>query len=105
MKDLDLSGADFGNPGGWWPCMSIAITGDLDLHGVQAELRSVGLAGPVCVELAPLPPGSDEDRMVAESVAWLRESIRLMGWLTATLQAWKARSSRSVEQGPLTGDF
>ena len=75
MKDVDLSGAGFGDPGGWWPCTSLG-GGDLDLHGVLVELRSVGFGGLICVELATLPPGSDEDRMVAESVARLRESIR-----------------------------
>lgn len=76
MKDLDLSEAGFGNPGGWWPSTSLGA-GDLDLHGVLAELRSAGFEGLMCVELATLPPGSDEDRMVAESIAWLREAIRL----------------------------
>ena len=41
-----------------------------------AELRSVEFDGLTCVELATLPPGSHEDRMVAESVGWLREAIR-----------------------------
>lgn len=76
MKDLDLSEAGFGDPGGWWPSTSLGA-GDLDLHGVLAELRSVDFEGLICVELATLPPGSDEDRMVAESVTWLRNSIRL----------------------------
>ena len=76
MKDLDLSEAGFGGPGGWWPCTSLGA-GDLDLHGVLDGLHSVGFAGLLCVELATLPPGSDEDSMVAESVAWLRDSIRL----------------------------
>ena len=78
MKDLDLSEAGFGDPGGWWPCTSLGA-GDLDLQGVLAELRSVGFGGLICVELATLPAGSDEDRMVAESVAWLRKSIRHTG--------------------------
>ena len=78
LKDLDLSDAGFGNPGGWWPCTSLGA-GDLDLHGVLEELRSVGFGGLMCVELATLPAGSDEDRMVAESVAWLRQSVRLTG--------------------------
>ncbi|MDE0137919.1 MAG: sugar phosphate isomerase/epimerase [bacterium] len=75
MKDLDLSEAGFGDPGGWWPCTSLGA-GDLDLQGVLAELRSVQFDGLMCVELATLPPGSDEDRMVTESIAWLREAIR-----------------------------
>ncbi|MDE0287646.1 MAG: sugar phosphate isomerase/epimerase [bacterium] len=78
MKDLDLSDAGFGDPGGWWPCTSLGA-GDLDLQGVLAALRSVGFGGLICVELATLPPGSDEDRMVAESVSWLRRSVRLAG--------------------------
>ena len=76
MKDLDLSDAGFGDPGGWWPCTSLGA-GDLDLGGVLAELLSAGFEGLMCVELATLPPGSDEDRMVAESIAWLREAVRL----------------------------
>ena len=78
MKDLDLSNAGFGDPGGWWPCVSLG-DGDLNLHGVLAELRSVGFSGLVCVELATLPPGSDEHRIVEESATWLRESILLTG--------------------------
>ena len=78
MKDLDLSNAGFGDPGGWWPCTSLGA-GDLNLHSVLAELRSVGFSGLVCVELATLPPGSDEDRIVEESATWLRESILLTG--------------------------
>lgn len=75
MKDLDLSEAGFGDPGGWWPCMSLGA-GDLDLHGVLDGLHSVGFAGLMCVELASLPFESDEDCMVAESVSWLRETIQ-----------------------------
>ena len=75
VKDLDLSEADFDHPGGWWPCTSLG-QGDLDLPGVLAELRSVGFGGLVCVELATLPPGSGEDRMVKDSIAWIREALR-----------------------------
>lgn len=77
VKDLDLSESDFGNPGGWWPCTSLGA-GDLDLHGVLAGLRSVGFGGLICVELATLPPGSQEDRMVVERIAWLGKSIRIL---------------------------
>ena len=76
MKDLDLSEAGFGDPGGWWPCRSLGA-GDLDLQGVLEELRSATFGGLVCVELATLPPGSDEDRMVVESIDWLREAVRV----------------------------
>lgn len=78
MKDLDLADASFGDPGGWWPCTSLG-EGDLDLPGVLAELRSVSFGGLVCVELATLPPCTDEDHMVTESVAWLREETRRLG--------------------------
>ena len=78
MKDLDLSDASFGNPGGWWPCTSLG-EGDLDLPGVLAELHSASFNGLVCVELATLPPGTDEDQMVADSVAWLREQLQIAG--------------------------
>ena len=77
VKDLDLSEADFGNPGGWWPCTSLG-QGDLDLLGVLAELHSAGFNGLACVELATLPPGSEEDHMVEESITWLGKSIRIM---------------------------
>ena len=70
VKDLDLSEADFGNPGGWWPCASLG-QGDLDLLGVLAELHSAGFNGLACVELATLPPSSQEDHMVKESITWL----------------------------------
>ena len=75
VKDLDLSAADSGNPGGWWPCTSLG-QGDLDLPGVLAELRSAGFNGLACVELATLPPGSEEDRMVKESITWLRQALQ-----------------------------
>ena len=78
MKDLDLRNASFGDPGGWWPCTSLG-EGDLDLPGVMSELHSVSFNGLVCVELATLPPDTDEDRMVAASVTWLRESIQIAG--------------------------
>jgi len=78
VKDLDLSEADSGNPGGWWPCTSLG-QGDLDLPGVLAELRSSGFDGLACVELATLPSGSQEDNMVKESITWLREPVRLTG--------------------------
>ena len=73
LKDLDLLEADLGNPGGWWPCISLG-QGDLDLLGVLAELRSAAFNGLACVELATLPPGSNEDLMVKQSVTWLRET-------------------------------
>ena len=44
------------------------------------RMRSVEFHGLICVELATLRPGSDEDRMVAESIAWLRETIRPSRW-------------------------
>ena len=75
LKDLDLAEADHGNPGGWWPSTSLG-DGDLDLQSgfCRYFARSVSV-GLVCVELATLPAGSDEDRMVAESVAWLRSAL------------------------------
>ncbi|MCY4371035.1 MAG: sugar phosphate isomerase/epimerase [bacterium] len=78
LKDLNLADASFGDPGGWWPSVSLG-TGHLELRRVLSELRSASFNGLVCVELATLPPGTDEDQMVEESVTWLRESIRLTG--------------------------
>lgn len=71
IKDLDLSEASFGNPGGWWPCVPLG-RGDLDLVGSLDILHKANFDGLSCVELATLPAGSDEDLAVAESVAWLR---------------------------------
>lgn len=75
VKDLDLSEASFGNPGGWWPCLPLG-RGDLDLRGALGVLGDHGFDGLACVELATLPEGVDEDAAVADSVAWLREYAR-----------------------------
>ena len=71
IKDLDLSEASFGDPGGWWPCVGLG-QGDLDLAGALSRLHEAGFDGLACVELATLPPGLDEDVAVADSVDWLR---------------------------------
>jgi len=75
VKDLDLSKADFGDPGGWWPCAPLG-KGDLDLTGALGLVLDAGFDGLACVEIATLPPGLDEDEAVAESVAWLQEFAR-----------------------------
>ncbi len=72
VKDLVLENADFGIPGGWWPCCALG-DGDLDLDGALGELRAAGFDGLACVEVATLPVGSNEDELVARSVDWLRE--------------------------------
>lgn len=74
VKDLLLEDADFGNPGGWWPCCALG-EGDLDLDGALGELRAAGFDGLACVEVATLPAGSNEDDLVARSVDWLREAV------------------------------
>ena len=71
VKDLLLAEADFGNPGGWWPCCALG-DGDLDLDGALEELRAAGFDGLACVEVATLPAGANEDELVARSVDWLR---------------------------------
>jgi len=71
IKDLDLSEASFGDPGGWWPCVPLG-RGDLDIAGCLDVLGGAGFDGLSCVEMATLPEGTDEDAAVAESVAWLR---------------------------------
>lgn len=71
VKDLLLANADFGNPGGWWPCCALG-EGDLDLNGAFDELRSAGFDGLACVEIGTLPAASDEDEVVVRSVDWLR---------------------------------
>ena len=73
VKDLLRADADFGNPGGWWPCCALG-EGDLDLDGALAELRAAHFDGLACVEIGTLPDGSNEDDVVARSVAWLREA-------------------------------
>lgn len=72
LKDLDLaSSAEPGDPGGWWPCVPLG-TGDLDLATILNLVQEAGFAGLVCIEVADIPPGADEDEIVAESVRWLR---------------------------------
>ena len=71
VKDLLLAGADFGDPGGWWPCCALG-DGDLDLTSALDELRAAGFDGLACVEIGTLPDGSNEDDVVARSAAWLR---------------------------------
>ena len=73
VKDLDLSEAEFDNPGGWWPCVALG-SGDLDLEGTLEAVIASGFAGLACVELATLPAGSNEDDIVADGVAWLRRA-------------------------------
>ena len=74
VKDLLLADADFGDPGGWWPCCALG-EGDLDLQGALAELRAAGFDGLACVEIGTLPAGSNEDSVVAGSVEWLRGAM------------------------------
>ena len=74
VKDLLLAEADFGNPGGWWPCCALGH-GDLDLVGALDELRAAGFGGLACVEIGTLPAGSNEDEVVARSVDWLRAAV------------------------------
>ena len=74
VKDLLLADADFGNPGGWWPCCALG-EGDLDLHGALGELSAAGFDGLACVELGTVPEGSNEDELVARSVEWLRGAV------------------------------
>lgn len=74
VKDLLLADADFGNPGGWWPCCALG-EGDLDLDGAFAELRGAGFGGLACVEIGTLPGGSNEDDVVSRSVEWLRKTV------------------------------
>lgn len=75
VKDIDLSAADRDDPAGWWPCVPLG-EGDLDLTGALEIFARSGFDGLACVELATLPPGSDEDRMVADGVRWIRETTR-----------------------------
>ena len=74
VKDLLLADADFGNPGGWWPCCALG-EGDLDLDGAFAELRSADFSGLACVEIGTLPEGANEDDVVERSVEWLRDVV------------------------------
>lgn len=47
--------------------------GVIPLDAILATLSDTGFAGPVCVELAQLPPGDvDERELVARCVRWLR---------------------------------
>ncbi len=76
IKDLDLSEASFGNPGGWWPCVPLG-QGDLDLTSALDVLRKANFDELACVEMATLPEGIDEDTAVADSVVWLRNYAKV----------------------------
>jgi sugar phosphate isomerase/epimerase len=71
-KDLDLSHATHGDPGGWWPTPSLG-KGDLDLESAFCDLIDSGFEGLVCVELGSLPDGCDEIELVRQGVQWLRD--------------------------------
>lgn len=75
VKDIDMAAADRDDPAGWWPCVPLG-EGGLDLTGALEIFVRSGFDGLACVELATLPAGSDEDRMVADGVRWLRETTR-----------------------------
>ena len=75
VKDIDMAAADRDDPAGWWPCVPLG-EGGLDLAGALEIFARSGFDGLACVELATLPAGSDEDRMVADGVRWLRETTR-----------------------------
>ena len=75
VKDIDLAAADRDHPAGWWPCVPLG-EGSLDLAGAMEIFARNGFDGLACVELADLPAGSDEDRMVADGVRWIRETTR-----------------------------
>lgn len=71
VKDVDLSEAEVGRPGGWWPSVELG-SGDLDLEGTLEAVVTGGFDGLACVEIASLPAGSNEDDLVAHDVAWLQ---------------------------------
>lgn len=71
-KDLDLSQATHGDPGGRWPTPSLG-KGDLDLESAFCDLIASGFEGLACVELGSLPDGCDEIELVRQGVRWLRD--------------------------------
>ncbi len=71
-KDLNLSQASHGDPGGWWPTPSLG-KGDLDLESAFGDLISSGFDGLACVELGSIPKGCDEIELVRQGVQWLRD--------------------------------
>ena len=75
VKDIDMAAADRDDPAGWWPCVPLG-EGGLDLAKALDIFARSGFDGLACVELAALPADSDEDRMVADGVRWLRETTR-----------------------------
>lgn len=71
----DCAAGDPTVPGGP-PSMALGA-GVAPLDGVLSALGAAGYAGPVCVEIASLAPGSaDELDLVSDSVAWLRDHLR-----------------------------
>lgn len=75
LKDLVVQEASRGDPAAWWPSAPLG-RGSFDLPRLLRRLREGGFGGTIFVELANLySDWSDEDAVVAESVAWLREHI------------------------------
>lgn len=74
LKDVILSEADLGDPGGWWPCVALG-SGDLDVAGMLAVLRQEGFEGPACVEVADVRPGDSERQIVRDGLGWLRTEL------------------------------
>jgi sugar phosphate isomerase/epimerase len=72
VKDLLLTNAPIGDPGGLWISPSIG-EGDLDIKGCLTHLSSTRFEGMACVEIGSISSGGDEVQMVREGVDWLRK--------------------------------
>lgn len=70
VKDLDLSQADIGDPGGWWPCVTLG-KGDLPLADCLTNLMRNGRVDLACIEISAVHPTANEDDMIASSLEWL----------------------------------
>jgi sugar phosphate isomerase/epimerase len=77
LKDIVVQEASRGDPAAWWPSAPLG-KGSFDLPRLLHRLYEDGFDGTLFVELANLYGNrQDEDAVVAESVAWLRQEIRL----------------------------
>lgn len=77
LKDLVVQAASRGDPTAWWPSAPLG-RGDFDLERVVERLAAAGFDGTLFIELANLyTTWTDEDAVVAESLAWLRQRVSI----------------------------
>ena len=75
LKDAIATG--IGSPRAWrtfFPSVGLG-NGFLDIRRVLQALKDAGYEGLLCVELDILPPDRNEDRELADGIAWLKRTL------------------------------